>query len=143
MKNKILLIALILFTLSLSAQQSIKEKELANKTVEQLNASLRSTNTLITTGIIVTGVGVAATVIGIKNYSSKSKEVNDDNGIIDNQVGMNKTIPAAMIGVGGVILTGAGLNILVKGILKNNDIKVELVKYSFVSNTGVGLTLNF
>lgn len=143
MKIKILLFALMLLALNLNAQQSTKEKELAIKTIEQLNTSLRSTNTLITTGIIVTAVGVATTVIGIKNYSSKSKEVNDDNGIIDNQVGMNKTIPAAMIGVGGVILTGAGLNILVKGIIKNNDIKVELVKYSFVSSTGIGLTLNF
>lgn len=148
MKNKILLITLILLTLDLSAQQSSKEKELANKTVDQLNASLKSANTLVVTGAIVTGVGVAATIIGIDKYSKESEKIKTVEygelpGIMDNQVQMNKTIPAAIMGLGGVILTGAGINVLVKGIIKSNDIKVELVKYSFTSSLGLGVKLNF
>jgi CTP-dependent riboflavin kinase len=149
MKNKILtFILLSVFSTSMFAQQSGKEKELADKTIEQLNQSLKSANTLVVTGAIITGVGVTAIVIGIDKYSKESKEIKTVDygqipGIMDNQVQMNKTIPAAIVGLGGVILAGVGTNILVKGILKSNDVKVELVKFSYTSSIGVGLKVNF
>lgn len=146
MKTKIIALFIVLSTaLNVSAQYN-NVNEANRKVIEQLNVSLKSANTLIVTGAVISGVGIAATIVAIKNYTSESKKIKTVDygqlpGIMDNQVQMNKTIPTAIMGLGGLVLTGIGTNILVKGIIKSNDIKVQLVAHE--SSVGLGLSLKF
>lgn len=141
MKRQILLaIALLLFCL-----QSFSQK-LNEQTKAQLNLSLKSANTLTIVGGIVIAGGIAVSAIGFDNYKSYSKGMSEDGNIptiTSNQVQINKTIPAALLGLSGVIISGIGTSILIKGITRKNDIQVELVKYSFTSSIGLGVKLNF
>lgn len=138
MKKQILLaIALTMFCF-----QSFSQK-LNEQTKAQLNLSYKNANTLVVVGTVVTIAGAVIAAVGVDNYTTKSRLVSEDDGIMNNQVQMNKTIPAAILGLSGVIISGIGTSILIKGITRKNDIKVELVKYSFTSSVGVGVKLNF
>ena len=104
---------------------------------------------IIYTGAAITGVGVIASVVGISKYVSESKKITNGDifsgqlpALLDNQYQMNKTIPAALLAGTGVVLAGIGSTIIVKGIMKKNDIEFMMNTYG-VTGGSMGLKINF
>lgn len=123
-------------------------KEAVDNIQKQLQIRHKKAVNTIYAGAIITGVGVATTAFGITKYLEHSEKVIDDsydgllNVIINNQAQMNKSIPSALIATSGVVLAGVGATIIIKGVMKKNDVEFAIKTYG-QGGTGMGVTINF
>lgn len=115
----------------------------------QLALRSKKADKIIYAGSAITGVGLIATGIGVSTYLTESEKIKDGDvysgqipAILDNQMQMNKTIPAALLASSGIVLAATGATIIVKGVMKKNDVEFALKTFG-QTGTGMGVTINF
>ena len=128
--------------------QKMSEQESFTLTKKQLKIRHKKAVNIIYTGAAITGVGVIASVVGVAKYLEHSENVIEevDSGllpaIISNQAQMNKSIPAALLATSGFVLASIGATIIVKGVMKKNDIEFAFDTYG-ASSVELGVKINF
>ena len=140
MKKLISIYFLLFLAFSLNAQMKSKSKY-SELNQEQLNLVLQKSQNTVTTGKLVTLIGLGATTIGttlIIRAATKS--------IIDGSDNSNSALSGSYLMIIGSCTTLIGIPVWVIGASRRNQIELELVKFSpkgSASINGIGLKIRF
>lgn len=114
---------------------------------QELQRSLSNAKTTITVGSVITVAGIALIISQSMKYSTNSKDLTTESGYLENinknQLVMNKTISNVIYGATGVVVAAIGVNTILRGVARINDIQLQMVSDNFTSSVGLGLKLRF